>query len=83
MRSLEKGANVFSHCDVIGYLNNFKREEGTRCSLVEPVLEGKDLGFGPDIEQEKLIDEASSGDESEESSRSIFPLPPKLTEVLN
>jgi hypothetical protein len=46
-------------------------------------VKGNEISFGPNIEEELLVADPSSGDESEESSRSIFPLPPKLSEVLN
>ncbi|CAI2364130.1 unnamed protein product [Moneuplotes crassus] len=82
-RNLERSHKVLCEYKLPEFLENFMREVGTRCTFVDSITKGNDLDFGPNIEEEMLINDPSSGDESEDSKRSIFPLPPKLSEVLN
>jgi hypothetical protein len=82
-RSVEKIDKIMVDSDVVSFLDNFKRENGSRCSLIDQITAGRGIDFGPDIEEDQLIHEPSSGEESEDTERSIFQLPPNITEVLN
>ena len=81
-KSLDRLEKAFADCKIPEFLANFQREAGTRLTFVDQISKGRDLQFGPWIEEELLMHDPSSGDESEESG-SIFKLPPKLSEVLN
>ena len=81
MKSVSDNLKAFN---IVEFLDNYQHKTGKRHSLVNPLTDNKDIDIGPKIEEDLIIQEPSSGDESEETTEnSMFKIIPKLSEVLN